>query len=293
MKKYSLVLIVLIAVSLLGYGWWKFKKTDSGAVNLQPSLKVAAIGDLDIGEEKAKMTSKIILSNPLPITIKTRQLDYSVFIDSIKVVQSSYDKPIRIYSLKDTTIEIPIEILKEPLARLIKYLEKNNKKTARYTVKAAIKVAIPVIGEKKFFMEFSKTLPAFRPPKLDIEDVDVNSLGFDESKIDLVARIANPNIFALKLKDGKYGFTVDKDIVMEGSLEKIIDIPPESSSPVSIHLDLKTVKMGKFIWKMLFDKTGTPFNFKFRCKLLTDKDVLKNSRITFNIRGTLDELKKS
>ncbi|MDD5461055.1 MAG: LEA type 2 family protein [Methylococcales bacterium] len=293
MKKYSLALLFLMAVLMLGYGWWKFKKTDSGEINLQPSLKVAAISNLDVGEEKVKMTSKIILSNPLPIHIKTDRLDYSVFIDSIKIVESSYNKPIRIYSLKDTTIEIPIDILKEPLARLLKYLEKNNKETAEYTVKADIKVDIPVIGEKKFFMEFSKRLPAFRPPKLEIEDVDVDSLGFDESKIDLVAQVANPNIFALKLKDGKYGFTVDNDIVMEGSLEKIIDIPAKSSSPVSIHLDLKTVKMGKFLWKMLFDKTGTPFNLKFRCKLLTDKDVLTNSHITFNIRGTLDKLKKS
>lgn len=150
-----------------------------------------------------------------------------------------------------------------------------------------------MIGERKFSMEFTKRLPVFRPPKLETEDVDVDSLGFDESKIDLVTQVANLNLFALKLKDGKYAFTVDNDIVMEGSLEKIIDIPAKGSSPVYMHLDLKTAKMGKFLWKMLFDKTGTPFKVNFRCKMLTDNNMLKNSNMVFNITGTLDELKKN
>lgn len=124
-KKYWLTLLFFIGLLLLGYGWWNLKKTDGDGIHLKPTLKVAAINDVDIGAEKIKMTSKIILSNPLPINIKTNHLDYSVFIDSIKVVESSYTKPIRIHSSDSTMIEVPIEILKAPMTRLLKYFEKH------------------------------------------------------------------------------------------------------------------------------------------------------------------------
>jgi LEA14-like dessication related protein len=126
-----------------------------------------------------------------------------------------------------------------------------------------------------------------------MEDIDVNELGFDESKINLVAKVSNPNLFPIKLKDSKYTFRVDNDIAMEGSLEKIIAIPAKGSSSVSMHLDLKTSKMGKFLWKMLFDKADTPFKVNFRSKLLSDNTMIKNSNMVFNITGTLDELKKN
>lgn len=293
-KKYWLILLLFIGLLILCYGWWNLKKDGGGvSIHLKPTLKVAAINDATIEAERIKMTSKIILSNPLPISIKTDRLDYSIFIDSVRVVESSYTKPIRIHSLGSTVIEVPIEILKEPLGRLLNHFEMHKKDTATYIFKAAISVNIPVLDERKFNMEFTKKLPAFRIPKLKMEDVDVNELGFDESKIDLVAEITNPNLFPIKLKDGKYTFTVDNEITMEGNLEKIIAIPAKGSSPVSMHLDLKTSKMGKFLWKMLFDKADTPFKVNFRCKLLSDNTMFKNSNMVFNITGTLDELKKN
>ncbi|CAA9888398.1 conserved hypothetical protein [Candidatus Methylobacter favarea] len=292
-KKYWLGLLVVTGLLLLGYVGWNLRNAEGEGIHLLPALKVAAINNVNIESERIKMTSKIILSNSLPINIKTKRLDYSIFIDSIKVAESSYTKPILIHSSDTTVIEVPIEILKEPMARLLKHFEKHKTKTADHTFKAAIKVDFPVVGEKEFTMAFSKRLPVFRLPKMETEDVDVNALGFDESKIDLVAQVSNPNLFPLKMKDGRYSFTVDNDIIMEGRLEKIIAIPAKGSSSVSMHLDLKTTKMGKFLWKMLFDKAGTPFKINFRCKLLSDNNMLKNSNMIFNITGTLDELKKS
>jgi LEA14-like dessication related protein len=292
-KKYWLGLLFFLGLLLLGYGWWNLKKTDGEGIDLKPTLKVMSINDVDIEAERIKMTSNIILSNPLPINIQTNNLDYSIFIDSVKVVESSYTKPIRIQSSDDTVIKVPIEILKEPMTRLLKHFEKHKTETADHTFKATFHIDVPVLGERDFAMEFTKRLPVFRLPKLETEDVDVSALGFDESKIDLAAQVTNPNLFPLKLKDGKYKFTVDNDITMEGNLEKIIVVPAKGSSSVSMHLDLKTIKMGKFLWKMLFDKAGTPFKINFRCKLLTDNNMLKNSNMVFNITGTLDELKKS
>ncbi len=291
-KKYWLAILLLAVILPFSYGWLYFKKTGIEGIYLKPGLKVTAINDVNIETEKIKLTSKVILSNPLPVNLKTNRLDYSVFIDSIKVVESSYTKPIIIHSADNTVIEIPIEILKEPMVKLVKHFEKHKTETADHTLKAAFRTAIPVLGEKEFAMEFTKRLPVFRPPKLEMEEVDVESLGFNDSKIDLTARVANPNLFPLKLKDGNYTFTVDNDRVMDGSLEKIIAISAKGASSISMHLDLKTLKMGKFLWKMLFDKAGTPFKMVFRCNLITNNNVLENSAMVFNIKGPLDELKK-
>lgn len=108
----------------------------------------------------------------------------------------------------------------------------------------------------------------------------------------MTVNVENPNAFPIKMKEGKYKFTIDNDEnVMEGVMEKVVNIPAHGTAPVSMHTDMKTMKIPKLGWKMLFDKKDTHFKLNFSSKLMSDNGMLDNSKMAFNMSGTLDELK--
>lgn len=288
-----IIIVVLIALLALGFWWWKRATpyaAEGDKLHLKPKISVASMNVTDIDKDRIKLTSRVMLSNPLPINLSTKRLDYQVFIDSVKVIQSSYDKPINIRSGDSSVIETPMEILAKPLAEVLKYFDEKKIDSADYSVRAQVETDIPVAGEKVFNMEFSKRLPAIRLPPAKAGKIDIDKLGLKQSNLDMVLHVYNPNSFPLKFKDGKYMVTIDKDMKMNGALEKIINLPPKGSQDITISVDVKTAKMGKVVWKMLFNKKDTPYKLNFNGKLLTDNGMLKNSNIAFTMHGTLEDL---
>lgn len=300
--KYWVPIIILLLL-IAGFLWWRNAHAPSGkgqAVagkekgalgGLKPTVSVASVDVTDIDEDKIKMNAHVLLSNPLPVTLTTQGLDYVIMIDSVTVIKDVYKQPITIRSSDSTAIKLPLEVLSKPLASVIKYFDAHKIDSADYTMKATVHVDVPVAGERSFDINMTKRLPAIRMPKIKAGKIDFDKVGLKESALDLNVRVENPNLFPLKMKDGKYSVTIDKDEPMEGTLEKIINIPAKGSQDVTMHVDMKTGKVGKMALKVLFDKKDTHFKMHFQCKLMTENKMLNNSNMAFNIQGTLDELK--
>jgi LEA14-like dessication related protein len=295
MKKRWWVLVSIIVILSAFIWWWRMPHSSlkDEATKLAPEVEVSAVRISDIADDRIKLTSRIILSNPLPVELNTDKLDYEIFIDSVKVIQSSYTKPLKIGVTSDETIDVPMEILAEPMKRVLKSFEASNSDSATYKMKSSFEVDVPIAGNRIFKMEITRKLPAFRVPTGKLDDIDIHKLGFKESSLDMVLMIENRNIFPLKLKDGRYTMTIDKDLEMEGTMEKNIDIPPKSKVPISMMLVIKTARISKLAWKALFEKKDTYFELVFKGKLDTENQMLHNSNIEMNIKGTLDELKES
>ena len=290
-------LIALAIVALIAVGFWLWWRAPNSAVKkevqqLRPELSVASFDITDIDENKISATSKVVLSNNLPLEVKTNRLDYVIYIDSAKVIEDSYSKPITIRSSDTTAIRLPMEIMFKKMTAVLKRLENKNIDSADYSMKATFQVDVPIAGERNFTMNFSKRLPALRLLKANLGDINVDKLGLKESSLDITLNVQNPNAFPVKIKDGKYKLSIDNDEnVMEGVMEKVVNIPAYSIEPVSMHVDMKTMKMPKLGWKMFFDKKDTHFKLNFSSKLMSDNGMLNNSKMAFNMSGTLDELK--
>lgn len=289
-----LIALVIVALIILGFWiWWRAPHSaiKKEAEKLKPELQVASMNITDIDPDKISATSKVIISSNLPIEVKTKRLDYVIYIDSAKVIEDSYTKPITIRSGDSTAINLPMEIMYKKLTAVLKKFENQKVDSADYSMKATFQVDVPIAGERNFTMNFSKRLPALRLPKAKLGDIDIGKFGFKETELDMVVNVTNPNVFPIKMKDGKYKFSIDNDEnVMQGVMEKIVNIPAHGSEPVSMHVDMKTMKVPKLGWKMLFDKKDTRFKMNFSCKLMSDNGMLNNSNMAFNMSGTLDEL---
>lgn len=117
--------ILLGIFFLAGIAIWWWRSPYSNAVKekisqkLTPTMEVAAANISELDKERVKIKSKIILSNSFPVEIKSKQLQYEVFIDSVKIIDDIYEEPFTIHSSDNTIIEVPMEILKEPLFNLL------------------------------------------------------------------------------------------------------------------------------------------------------------------------------
>jgi LEA14-like dessication related protein len=292
-KKWLIALVILLLLVGGFLFWWRAPHSSikKGAEKLKPELSVASLNITDIDENKISATSKVVLKNNLPIEVKTHRLNYIIYIDSAKVIEDSYSKPITIRSSDTTTISLPMEIMLRKLTAVLKRFENKKIDSADYRVKATFQVDVPIAGEREFTMNLSKRLPALRLPKAKMGNIDVDKLGFKKTSLDLVVNVENPNAFPIKMKDGKYKFSFDNDAnVMQGEMQKVVNIPAHHTEPVAMHVDMKTMKMPKLGWKMLFHKKDTHFKMNFSCRLMSDNGMLNNSKMVTNMQGTLAEL---
>lgn len=293
-NKWLIVLLVLLVLAGVGIWWWKSPSSENAkekaADKVMPTIGVASTNITDIDAERIKMQSKVILHNPLPVDIKTSRLNYVVYIDSVKVIEDAYEKPINIRSSDSTTLTMPMELLVKPMARILKYFDDNKIDSADYQMKASFEVDVPIAGDREFTMKVSKRLPALRIPKVKINHVDLNALALKSKGMDIEVAVFNPNLFPLKLSDGKFEFSVEDALQMNGVLEKTISIPAKGSQNISVHAQLTDGNMLKTGWKMLTDKKDTQFACKFAGTIDSENKMLNKSKMVTTITGTLDEI---
>jgi LEA14-like dessication related protein len=296
-NKGIIIIVVLLLLAGAAFWWWKSPSSEStkekAADKLAPSVSVASLNISEIDKDRVKIDSKINISNPLPVDISAKRMNYIIYIDSIKVIEDAYEKPISIRSKDSTVIDLPMELLAKPMAQVLKYFDDNKIDSAVYAIKASFEVDVPVAGEKKFTMNMSKKLPALRIPKIEVKDVDLHALALKSKGVDMTVQVFNPNRFPLKIDNGAFSFTMQDALKMNGVLEKIIDIPAKGSQDVSMHAEVTDGNMLKSGWKMLTDKKDTHFNYKFTGKIVSDNPMLKDSKMATNVNGTLDQILKA
>lgn len=225
--------------------------------------------------------------------INTHRLDFEIYIDSIKVIEAVYNKPIRIRPSNRTVIEMPMEILAESLTSVLKYFEENEIDSTSYSMESAFQVDVPIAGKKNFTIDVSKRLPALRLLKMQIEKADFNVFKPKKEGIDMIVRVTNPNLFPVEMKEGTFLFVTEDDLEMEGMLERIVDIPAQGSEDISVHVAVKENNILKVGWDILADKKDTRFTFAFNSKVSSENKMLDYSNMTMNVHGTLDELKNA
>jgi LEA14-like dessication related protein len=284
---------LLLLAGLLAGGIWLYRgltKPAGTEGSLKPELGVAAVRVTDLDAERIKMDVGLKLSNPTPVELNTSRVDYRILIDSVPVIESSYRQPIRIASSDSTVVQVPMEVLREPLGKILKRFKEQGIDSAQYRLEATIFADVPIAGEREFNLEKSARLPAFQLPDMKIEDVKIGKLGLKESSLDVTIRLFNPNVFPIKIKNAQYTIRVGEESEIEGQLQELVNVPAKGSAPIATHTDVE--KGGKLALKFLFDKKDTPFRLDYRGELLTDSEYLEDSRIALRVEGTLDELTK-
>ncbi|MCE7064946.1 LEA type 2 family protein [Dyadobacter sp. CY326] len=293
-NRWLIVLLVVAVLVGIGIWWWKSPTSDvakqKAVDKVTPTVSVASLNITNIDADRIKMTSKVTISNPLPVDINTRKLNYVIYIDSIKVIEDAYEKPLSIPSSDSVTIELPMALLLKPMTQVLKHFDDENIDSANYAMTATFETDVPIAGERKFKMDIAKKLPALRLPKVKITQVDLNALALKSKGMDVDVEVYNPNQFPLKISNSAFSFDLEDAMQMKGVLEKVISIPAKGRQNVSMHAKVTDGSVLKSGWKLLTDKKDTQFKALFSGNIDSENKMLSNSKMAMKMTGTLDEV---
>ncbi|QRR00618.1 NDR1/HIN1-like protein [Dyadobacter sandarakinus] len=294
-RKWLIILLVLLAAAAVLWLWWRGQHP--GPVKqevteaLTPDLSLANLSITDIDDDRIKLTSKVTVHNRLPMQLSAKQVDYQIYIDSVKIIEDVYQKPLVLKSGDSTTLTIPMQVLKHNLVGLLKHFDKAKTDSADYGLRASFETDVPVAGEKLIKLHLTKKLPAIRIPKIDIKDVDIHAFDLKNKGVDVTLQLFNPNQFAIKMRDAAFHFAMEDALQMEGVLQPAtISLEPRSSRTIKVHCEVKERKFLKAGWELLTNKKDTHFNTVFKALVLSDNEMLNNSNIRTTVKGTMDEL---
>ena len=259
----------------------------------KPHLSVKRINVHDIGEDRISMTAQIMVSNPLLIELNADKLEYELFVDSVKIMETEFVKPVTIKALDSIMLVLPIEVLRTKLIEVMDRFEKHNTDSADYTLEARLHFELPVAGEKTYVVNETRRGPAFRMLRLRTEDIDIEKFGFRNSDLSMLLIIENPNLFEIAIRNVDYDLFIGKDFHMDGEVKKVIRIPARSTISLPLEMDVQTKNIARLTWQVLFEKKHTPFHIDFVCRIVANDDTFRDTRLQVKRSGKLDELKKT
>lgn len=291
MKKSGWIILIVVAILAgIGIWWWQSSSpVQTVAENVAPEMDVVSVNVSNIDEERIDATAEIELKNPFPVDLKSSNIEYEIYIDSIKVIQDAHNEPLDIAASDSEVIEVPVEILTDPMTRVLEHFTKSGVDSADYAINVTFQLDVPIEGEREFTMDMSKRLPTFQLMDVELQDVDPNILSSDEG-IDLVVKITNKNNYPLKIENGTFYLTVEDELEVSGEMQDYVNIPANGSGDVAVHARKERGSLTQSALSVLFDQEGTSFHYVFSYTMDSENEMFNNTKMETNITGTLDEI---
>jgi LEA14-like dessication related protein len=285
--KVALILLAVLTVIVIITWWGREVDPDE----LRPTLRLGGVAVRNISSKSIDMNTRILIDNPLPVDLKTKGMRYELFVNGERILQSANDHALKIRSKDSTSVLLPMVILTEPLIRVLDKLEKQKADSADYELKTTLLLDLPLKGKTELNSNVIRRLPAFRSFKMKPQDIDLKKLALKESKLKMIIKIDNPNVFPFKMKDMVYDVKLGEELAMHADIAGITNIPPKSSTQIPVELEIKNKEMLKLMGQTLFGKGNAQLNVDFIGKIVSESNWLNNSKITMRTSGTVKGMK--
>lgn len=290
-SKWAAIIIVLVLVGV-GIWWWQSSASDPAqealVEELTPEINVVSARITDISDDQIDVLTEVVIKNPFPVELNSSSMTYEVFVDSIKVIQDNYSKPFSIQSGDSTAIELPLQILADPMSEVQEYFGREGVDSAHYALDASVVLDVPIEGEEEFSMTVSDSLPTFQMLKTELADFRTNIFSSDEG-VDIEVSITNPNHYPVRYLNGSFNFTIRDEMEVIGQLEDIT-IPPGGTEEVLVRAEKDWGSLTQSAKDILFNQEDTRFTLHFNATMDSDNNMLDNTEMNLRVLGTLGEL---
>ena len=302
MKRGWIIALGLLFIGIIGAFVWysqlkKEARSKPGAYDntLKPRLELSRFDFTNISEEKIDLTMYLLIDNPLPVHLKASKINYTMYIADTPVIEDQYKKGIDIASGDSSLVELPVSIISKKLSGVLEALDKKDIDSTTYKIKTSFDLDVPILGERTFTVTSERYLPTYYIPKVEVVDINFGKFNFKELDVAAKVNVINRNKFPYNITDTHYTVTINGKQIAEGDQPEPILIKAHATTPVVFPVTSELGKTLSVLPKMLFDKKDTPYEVKFRCKIIDKEGNLsfKNSKFVTTIRGTLDDFKKT
>lgn len=284
-KGWLIAFACVIALAVI-YFWGKRK-----IETLQPEVTLTAIAINEINSDSIGMTSKLQFVNPLPTTINAKRIEYTVEIGGSKIMSGVSEQPLKLASREQASISLPMNLYLEPLSRVMEKMENRDRDSISYTLNGSAYFEIPLVGTRRFDFTRKSLMPPFRLLEIKSADINIDRLRWKATNLDVALTVDNSNSFPVKMKNADYDISLDKEHMLNGTIDGVVYIPPKSTKVIPIDVELKNKAIGKLISTTLFKKGEVPMTIDFNARLVSENEMLDNSQIAMQTNGTIKDFK--
>lgn len=297
MKKSTIIILVLLliiasAALVFIIPFLKERKKDPYATLVKPRIEKMEMLIKDMSKEKTTMDMKMLIDNPAPVGFTADSLNYKMYIGKVEVMKSSYPKTVKLEGSDSTWIKLPVTVFNKKLINTLKALENKKVDSVDYTMKALVYANIP-FKDGPLNLEFSRKAPVFIIPKIKLKDVKLKKVGLNESKAIFTAEIINPNPIPFKYKETSYKVKIDNDKLMEGKMDQAVIIPKYGKEEIEMPVEVSLKEAGETVFKMLTDPKDVDYKFTLNTILISETNMIKDSKLLLEDEGKLKELIKN
>ena len=290
----TLLIIILLLLIAVGVAFYFYKSKNANPVSgLKPRVEMSISKVTHITDSTMDMSLKLLIDNPLPVGINLKNFRYLVKMNGVKIIESEYADSLEVKANDSTMVTLPTQINVKKLAAISKKSAAAGEDSADYHFEAALHLEKPILGKDTLQIDQDKRLPLIHLPKVEMEDFDIEKFRLSNSDISIKLKLINQNAFPVEFRDPSYVFDLGKQKgLAKGSVKGTTKVKAKSTQIFEIPVEVGMGKALKTAGALIFKGKSLPFKMYFKCKLVSENDMMTNSDMSMIMQGELKDLEK-
>lgn len=255
--------------------------------NIQkPEVEFAGAKLNGLSFDQIDLLFDVKITNPNPVGVKLASFDYDFFVNENHFLGGKQEEGFEISSQGESTVQIPITIQFQEIYGTFKNLQSRD--STSYELKSGFAFDIPVLGEKQVNVSKGGAIPLLKLPRLSIESLKLNNLSLTSADLQLNLNLSNPNAISFVLENIDYRLDINNQNWLNGKSEKMLEIPKNDQSRLSIPVSLNFLQIGQSAYQILKNDQPLDYHFKGTFDLESSLPLLGKVTLPFDRSGQIN-----
>ena len=293
-KTAKTLLIILLLLILGAAGWYFYKKKEGNPVSgLKPRLEMAAVRIDAITDNTLDLTLSLLLDNPLPVGLDIEDMAYTVKMNGTTIVEEEHTEPFVVEARDSSTLDVATQLNLKKLIAEINQQDRLGNDSADYHFEGVFHLRKPFLGQDTLRLSMDRRLAVYHLPEVKAAGFNLERFRLSQSEILLTLQLVNDNPFPIEFRNPTYSLDVGKQGgLLQGSVQGGTKVAASSTDTYEIPFSVDMGELLKTGGQVLFQGSSLPFRLNFKCKLVSDNEMVNNSDLNYVVDGELGDLKK-
>lgn len=182
------------------------------------------------------------LRNPNPISLSLAGLGYGLEVEGHRLARGNIDEKLQLKASDASTLRFPVEFaLGATSAAILKLLRLEE---AKYQLDAALRFAVPRLGNLEVPLRHNSTFPVPKAPRLSVEKVAFTSIGVGGLGMRIITSVLNPNRFALPIDNFRFAFALNGRTLLRNDPLQDLSLKAKQAREVALDLTCSLADVG-------------------------------------------------
>ncbi len=295
LSKTAKTLLFILFIILLGAaGWYFYKKQNANPISgLKPRVEMAAVRIDAITDSTLDLTLDLLLHNPLPVGLDVADMAYSVKMNETVILEDEYAKPFVVKASDSSSLSVATQLNLKKLIAEVNEQDRLGNDSADYHFEGVFHLRKPFLGKDTLRLAMDKRAFVYHLPEIKVVGFNLEKIRLSQSEVLLRLEVTNENPFALEFKNPTYSIDLGKQgNVLEGSNPGGTKVGKNSTETYEVPFSVDMGELLKTGGQLLFQGNSLPFKLSFKCKLVSDNEMLNNSGLNYVVEGDMKDLQE-